>query len=259
MKQFNSRLIARTPLTDDTDLYRFQAEDGPFTYAPGQFVSFVFADPMGGARFVRSYSIAGSPVDLLPTTTMRSGNVECKQFELIIGHVPNGKGTTLLKELPLGSVLKTTGPAGNLVMKMSDHENTPYVFCANSTGIAPFRPMLQYLAGTKTFPSIHVFWGLKTIQSVYLLDEFAGYKKLWEDNAGSFEMTICLSRETMLPPDPAPMSSCYALGRIQVSLDKLVPRNYQFYICGGKEFVLDVKAKITTQFPNSPVYFERFN
>ncbi len=259
MKQFNSRLTSRISLTADTDLYQFEVENDSLSYIPGQFVSFVFTDPVSSARFVRSYSIAGSPVGSLPAPTMQSGGIQCRQFELIIGHVPNGKGSTLLKELPLGSTLRTTGPAGNLVMKTPEHENVPYVFCANSTGIAPFRPMLQYLADTKNFPHVQIFWGLKTVSDVYLLEEFAGYKKLWEDNKSEFGVKICLSRETALPQAPTPIPACYALGRIQGSLELLPPETYQFYICGGKDFVLDVKAKVSLQFPNSSVYVERFN
>lgn len=259
MQQFNCRFVARTTLTNDVSLYRFEAESGLFSYSPGQFVSFLLTDPVSGARIVRSYSIAGAHEPSEISSISEGSMLKSKMFELIIEHVVEGKGTTILKNLPMGSLLKTMGPAGNLTLKIVENSGLPLVFCASSTGIAPFCAMLQYLARAKVYPEIHIFWGLKTVQDVYLAEEFGVYEKLWADNGSMCIMKICLSRETILPEVIEGSVSHLALGRIQLSLEKLPPRKYQLYICGGKSFVIDTKAFVAAHFPDSPVYFERFN
>lgn len=259
MNQFNCRLVARSPLTSDVSLYRFELETGVFSYSPGQFVSFVLTDPITNARLVRSYSIAGAHDPIEVTSVSEGCTLKSKMFELIIVHVAEGKGTTILKNLPVGSLLKAMGPAGNLTLKMTPGNNVPLVFCANSTGIAPFCAMVQYLARAKVYPEINIFWGLKTAQDVYLAEEFGVYEKIWGENGSKFSMKICLSRETTLPEVAQGVPSHLALGRIQTSVEQLLPKQYQFYICGGKSFVLDIKTFITTKFPDSTVYFERFN
>jgi NAD(P)H-flavin reductase len=259
MNQFNCRLIVRSPLTKDVSLYRFELETGVFSYSPGQFVSFVFTDPTTGVRLVRSYSIAGAHDPIEVTSVSEGCTLKSKMFELIIVHVTEGKGTTILKDLPVGSLLKAMGPAGNLTLKMTQDNNAPLVFCANSTGIAPFCAMVQYLARAKVYPEINIFWGLKTVQDVYLAEEFGVYEKMWRENGSRFTMKICLSREAALPEVAQGTFSHLALGRIQASVEQLPSKQYQFYICGGKTFVLDTKTFITAKYPDSTVYFERFN
>ncbi|MBP6994018.1 hypothetical protein KBB12_02145 [Candidatus Woesebacteria bacterium] len=259
MQQFNSRLVQRTELTSDVSLYRFELENGQMSYSPGQFVSFVLVDQATNAKLVRSYSIAGSDSSAQMSSQDGKCLITSNNFELVVIHVAEGKGTTMLKNLPMGSVLKTVGPAGNLVLKMSGEQNLPMVFCANSTGIAPFRAMLQYLAQSKAFPELYVFWGLKTAQDIYLSDEFTTYERMWGDNGSKLLIKLCLSREASIPESlPVPPTLC-ALGRIQPSLEKLPARPYQFYVCGGKSFVIDTKAFLTSQFPGSELYVERFN
>ncbi len=259
MNQFNCRLIARSPLTNDVSLYRFELESGLFSYSPGQFVSFVLTDPVTSARLVRSYSIAGAHDPIEVSSVSEGCTLKSKMFELIIVHVAEGKGTTILKDLPVGSLLKAMGPAGNLTLKIAEGDRTPLVFCANSTGIAPFCAMLQYLARAKVYPEINMFWGLKTVQDVYLAEEFGVYEKMWSENGSRFTMKICLSREAAIPEVARGELSHLALGRIQASVEKLLPQQYQFYICGGKSFVLDTKTFIATKFPDSTIYSERFN
>ena len=259
MQQFNYRLIARVPLTSDVSMYRFEEESGLFAYAPGQFVSLLLTDPTSGARVVRSYSIAGAHEPIEVGTIGEKSLVKSRIIELIIEHVPEGKGTTILRNLPIGSTLKAMGPAGNLTLKLANVPEVPLVFCANSTGIAPFCAMIQYLARVKIYPEIYVFWGLKTVQDVYLAEMFEMYGKLWAENASTFTMKICLSRETALPENVRETPPHLALGRIQVSMGQLPAKHYHFYICGGKSFVADIRSFVATQYPDTTIYFERFN
>lgn len=259
MQQFNCRLVQRTELTHDVSLYRFEVENGQISYSPGQFISFVLADPTTNAKLVRSYSIAGS--DSGAQMGLQDGKclITSDNLELVVIHVDEGKGTTMLKNLPMGAILKTVGPAGNLVLKMSSDKGLPMVFCANSTGIAPFRAMLQYLAQSNTFPELRVFWGLKTAQDIYLSDEFLTYEKKWSDNGSMLSIQLCLSRESAIPESLPVPPACCALGRIQHSLEKLPTKPYQFYVCGGKSFVVDTKAFLASRFPGSELFVERFN
>jgi len=259
MNQFNCRLIARTTLTTDVSLYRFEVQDGTFTYSPGQFVSFILTDPVTNSRFVRSYSVAGSNEPFQTGESLLPCLITSKTFELVIVHVTDGKGTTTLKNLPIGSVLKTTGPAGNLTLKFTENSRPPLIFCANSTGIAPFRAMLQYLSHVRVFSDITVFWGLKTATDVYLNEEFVAFQRLWSENGSRLDVHVCLSRENTVPAIAGIPPSNLALGRIQASFSTLVPNNYQVYICGGKSFVVDTKDAMSSLFPQATIFVERFN
>lgn len=256
MKRFTCHLVAREPLAPRVDRYTFELTNDTLSSVPGQFISFVLTDPQGG-KCVRSYSIAGTP-DVNRTLANDSVGISGSQFELVIVQIEHGKGTTVLHEAPIGTEFQTTGPSGALVLQRYGSDSPPYVFCANSTGIAPFLSMLQYLSLSQSYPPAHLYWGLRTRGDVYCAQELSTYQSQWASAGSTLRVTLCLSREPSLPSSWEYPSIQLASGRIQPSLASLGKDVYQFYLCGGKEFIADVEAVVRESFPSSKIYKERF-
>lgn len=259
MQRFSCRLISRSDLTHDVSHYVFELDHGVLAYAPGQFVSFVLDDPQTSKKFTRSYSIAGTPEQ--GRQSLVSGQVMLvgPRFDLVIIHVDHGKATTILHDAQVGAEFSAVGPAGNLTLRVPQGGGVSLVFCANSTGIAPFMAMIQYLASAEVFPTVHVLWGLKTVRDIYYAQELTSYQTVWADHASLLDVTICLSREEIWSPEWKYPSITLARGRIQGPLGALGGDVRQYYICGGKNFVADVKAAVSSQSPSSAVYIERFD
>lgn len=258
INQFACTLSRKKELTPSVSLYTFEVKSGSISFIPGQFVSFVFQNPLDGARFVRSYSLAGFDTKATISSSPKGPVVTCSSFELLIVHLADGKGTSILAHASLGSVFQCTGPAGNLVLKDAN-AHPARVFLASSTGVAPFRAMMQCLARMDEPPSVHIYWGMKTAEDLYLLDEWRQWSLLWNKKNAVCRFTVCLSQQSSLPTPDEPLGLRYTLGRIQKNLNALPSDTYQIYICGGKNFVVDTKEFVLKNYPLSEVFVERFN
>lgn len=107
----------------------FSAEQSPaFQYIPGQFITIHF--DKDGKTLKRSYSIANPPE-------------ENNRIEFAAGYTEGGPGTELLFHLQPGDRIQINGPFGRLVLK--DELPGRYVLVATSTGVTPYRAMLQEL------------------------------------------------------------------------------------------------------------------
>ncbi|WP_231852218.1 ferredoxin--NADP reductase [Legionella micdadei] len=100
----------------------------PFNFIPGQFITIHFE--RDGKMLKRSYSIANVPA-------------QNNRIEFAAGYVKGGPGTELLFNLKPGDQINVAGPFGRLVLK----EDMPkrYILVATSTGITPYRAMLEEL------------------------------------------------------------------------------------------------------------------
>jgi NAD(P)H-flavin reductase len=258
MQQTECILEARTPLTEDTNLYRFEVLGGLLVFIPGQFVSLSIPTSEAGGHLVRAYSIAG--LQDMHITNSSTHSVSGTKFELIIRSIPNGKGTTMLKNMLIGTKIVALQPTGHLTVDHATSNDRSIVFVANATGIAPFRMMIQYLKEAHAYSDITILWGLKTAHDVYLLDEFSQYEEEWAIHNKKFQYYFCFSQELTLPQIGSVGHEHHVrLGRVQQSYGVLSNMAHQFFVCGGKDFVLDVKTSLETSFPGSEVCAERFN
>ncbi len=129
-----------------------------FDYQPGQFITIHFERE--GQTFRRSYSIANAPY-------------QDNRIEFAAGFVDKGPGTDLLFNLKPKDNIQINGPFGRLTLK----DNTPqrYILVATSTGITPYRAMLNELK-TRLLanPSLHVIilQGVQKREDVLYKDEF---------------------------------------------------------------------------------------
>src|SRR4051812_27219337 len=126
---FPIRLQETFMLSSNVKHFIFNVEQTPvFTYLPGQFITvhFVREDKM----LKRSYSIANAP---------SQNNI----IEFAAGYIEGGPGSEFLFDLKPGSSIDISGPFGRLVLK--DEIPKRYILVATSTGVTPYRSMLDEL------------------------------------------------------------------------------------------------------------------
>lgn len=98
-----------------------------FSFAPGQFVSFVAGDPRGREQ-TRAYSLASAP----------RGN----HLELCLNRVDEGFFSNHLADLPIGGEVEIFGPNGFFTLRQP---LTDSILIATGTGVAPMRGYVQWL------------------------------------------------------------------------------------------------------------------
>jgi len=151
-----------------------------FDYLSGQFITIHFDH--NGKGLKRSYSIANLPQ-------------QNNRIELAAGYFENGPGTQLLFNLNPGDTVNVNGPFGRLILK--DEMPGRYILVATSTGITPYRAMLQELESRiKQNSNLKIV----ILQGVQKRDEIL-YSKEFTDFAEKFPQTVVfkpyLSRESL--------------------------------------------------------------
>lgn len=197
----------------------FKCDEEPiFDYAPGQFITIHF--DVDGKTLRRSYSIANAP---------QKNNT----IEFAAGFVENGPGTNLLFNLKQGDKLSINGPFGRLTLKENDPHR--YILVATSTGITPFRAMLNALAQRmQTNPHLEVviLQGIQKKAEILYAQEFQGFVK----NYPRAQFRAYLSRE-----QEHDVESHEYLGYVQKAFPELNLNHEQdlIYLCGNPSMIDD--------------------
>jgi ferredoxin-NADP reductase len=110
-------------------------------YSPGMFVSVTI--PLANEVRVRPYTIATPPEDGEP-------------FELCFNLVPDGPSAAWMFERRVGDLLDFTGPFGAFILERPPAGEL--VFIAESTAIAPIRPMLRRTLAQPGVNRIHLLY-----------------------------------------------------------------------------------------------------
>ncbi len=210
MKEFITTLSKKIQLTSDMLELHFTKPDG-FEYTAGQFVQIKISD---GDQFTyRSYSVASIPTD--------------EHLELCVKLVPNGKGSTLFKDLALGDSITIRGPLGHFVCT---EEAKGHFFVATGAGIAPILGMIRHeLEQTTNTKDINLLFGVRFEEDVFWLDKLDALTQTF----GNFSYRISLSR---------PTDGWTGLrGRVTEHL-KDHPVDHDFYLCGSMDMVKDARA-----------------
>jgi ferredoxin-NADP reductase len=190
----------------------FKSQQSPaFNYLPGQFITIHFE--LEGKILRRSYSIAN-----IPTQNNR--------IEFAAGYVEGGPGTNLLFNLKPQDTIHINGPFGRLILK--DEVPKRYILVATSTGITPYRAMLDELKHRlDTHPDLQIviLQGVQTREDVLYGEEFL---KLAADCPRVTFLTH-LSREGR------DLQAHERLGYVQSSFDQLnlKPTEDMVYLCGN--------------------------
>ncbi|KTD06000.1 ferredoxin-NADP reductase [Legionella gratiana] len=132
-----------------------------FNYSPGQFITIHFEHQ--GKLLKRSYSIANIP---------KHDN----KIEIAAGYFANGPGTELLYNLKPGDTIQVSGPYGRLTLKEGHFGR--FILVATSTGITPYRSMLQDLGKLMDqYPELQVviLQGVQRREEILYAKEFRDF------------------------------------------------------------------------------------
>jgi alkene monooxygenase reductase len=160
-KTYSSTLAAVELLTADIARVRFDLVDDEMTFVAGQFVNVeipAYASTGGASRgggALRTFSLANAPAD--------AGVVE-----LIVKLYPDGVFSQFLREAPLGTAVRISGPYGQLKIYQS---HRPVLMIAGGSGLAPLLSMLRDLVAKKFDRPVSLFFGARTVADLYLVDE----------------------------------------------------------------------------------------
>ncbi len=184
-------------------------------FQPGQFVSFVHN--IDGKEITRAYSIASVP----------GGN----RFELCLNLVREGHFSPYLFDLTPGSRVALQGVLGTFFWR---RPVGPSILVATGTGIAPFRGMLQQELASANDAPLTLIFGARYPAGLVYSEEFT-------------RMAIEHPRFRFWPTVTRPDENWRGrVGRVQPHLMEALgeSRDFRVYICGLKEMVDDVRARL---------------
>ena len=200
-------------------------------FVPGQFTS--FTEVIDGKKITRAYSLASAP----------SGT---NRFALCLNRVEQGHLSPRLFAMQPGDRMEMVQPLGFFVLRQPPRDS---IFIATGTGIAPFRSMLQAHLNASS-PAFTLLFGVR--YESHLL-----YSGELEDMArahANFRFWPTLTR-----PDTTWKGR---QGRVQTHLAEAVgeKRDVDFYLCGLKEMVDDVRGILKSQgFDRKQIFYEKYD
>ena len=186
-------------------------------YLPGQFITIDFMHENKALH--RSYSIANAPGTH-------------NRLELAAGLVEQGPGSEYLFQLKPGDVIQARGPFGRLILKNPPPKR--YVLIATSTGVTPYRAMLQQLSEQLLdHPSLHVvlLQGVQTKEDLLYHDEWVAFAK----TNPRVTYRAQLSREALIDHENPYLHA----GHVQSAFSMLTlqPEEDVIYLCGNPNMV----------------------
>lgn len=196
----------------------FRADLSPaFHYIPGQFITIHFEHQ--GKMLKRSYSIACPP----------SQN---NRIEFAAGFVAGGPGTELLFNLSPGDPITINGPFGRLILK--DEIPKRYILVATSTGVTPYRAMLNELThrlATNSQLQVVILQGVQRHEDLLYADEFMAFAKAHPAQV-TFQARLSRAKEEEL-------QACEYTGYVQHAFAALTinPATDRVYLCGNPAMI----------------------
>jgi NAD(P)H-flavin reductase/hemoglobin-like flavoprotein len=150
---WNGRIIAVDRRRFDIAVLRV-LPDRPVPYTPGQSVAM---EVQGRPRLWRYYSMANAP---------RPDNTIDFHVRLVDG---GPVSTMLVRGVGVGDHVRMGPPVGTLTLDQdSGHD---ILLVAGSTGLAPLKAILEQLARRTDPPRVHLFFGARTRDSLYDLED----------------------------------------------------------------------------------------
>lgn len=214
---FPLTLVETIMLTPHVKHFVFQSQKSPeFKYLPGQFITLHFEKD--GKALKRSYSIANAPK-------------QDNRIEFSAGHIRGGPGTELLFHLKPGDQVNVSGPFGRLVLR--DELPKRYIFVATSTGVTPYRAMIDELkkrVHENSFLKIVILQGVQKREDILFHDDF----KALQHQFPQIHFRAYLSRE----PKPN-ILNCEYSGYVQTAFSELAlnPEEDVVYLCGNPSMI----------------------
>ena len=228
-----AKLIDSREIAPGVRHFEFEAQGVErLEFLPGQFTS--FTEMIAGKEITRAYSMASAP----------SGT---NRFELCLNRVEPGHLSPRLFDMKPGDRIEMRQPLGTFLLRRQAPRDS--VFIATGTGIAPFRSMLQAHL-TASSPAFTLLFGVRYESHLLYREEFEGMARTHTN----FRFWPTLTR-----PDSG-WTGCQ--GRVQNHLAEAIGdrRDLDFYLCGLKEMVDEVRALLKGQgFDRKQIFYEKYD
>jgi ferredoxin-NADP reductase len=182
-------------------------------FLPGQFISITI--PLGDEIRSRPYSIASDPEDRGP-------------FEICFNRVEGGRGVSWLFERRVGDTLDFTGPFGAFTVERAPEADAGFI--AESTAIAPIRPMLKRALASSPPPKIRLIHAAPDSDHLLYGAELEGLAR----TAPNF------SYEPVIVPAAEIYDRLYELAEARWVIGD-ADRTRHLYICGVGKGVLRIR------------------
>lgn len=239
IKTFPLTLAESFMLTPSVKHFRFHTNPSQaLSYSPGQFITLHFEND--GKILKRSYSIANPP---------ESNNY----IEISAGYIAGGPGTELLFHLQPGDLVQVSGPFGRLILR--DETPKRYIFVATSTGITPYRSMIEELKKrlyNNPDLQIVILQGVQRREDILFANEFKTLCKEYPQ----IEFRAHLSRQ-----EPESLEEGEYSGHVQNSFPNLQlnPNQDIVYLCGNPSMIDEAFEQLKTyQFTTQHIIREKY-
>lgn len=232
-QQYLAKVSEHFSINDKYDSFKFELiKPNLLEFVAGQYVSIEVGE---GLR--RSYSIVNQPsIDHL--------------VELCVDILPQGKGTSYLKNLKPGDEVKFLAPLGLFKVESAADKEEKLLFMATGCGIAPVKSMLfDLLEDKQDKREIRLFWGLRYVEEMFWEEKF----RQLEEYYPNFKVQIVLSK----PPERWPMEAGHITDLVKrnISWDK----TWGVYLCGSRDMVEEGKQLVETMgVLKDQIHFEKF-
>lgn len=199
-------------ITDKVKHFAFSCDDASINaFTPGQFITMHFE--VDGKMLKRSYSLAN-----------RENNQGLVEFAA--SYVKNGPASERLFHLNPNDCIQINGPFGRLVLK--DEPVKRYILVATSTGVTPYRAMLNQLKEKLSADSeltVTILQGVQYRRDLLYGDEFLNFA----NNNERASFYACYSQED------SPLEYFEYKGYCQSKLEALEPNPTDdlVYLCGN--------------------------
>lgn len=227
-----ARLISSHELAEGVRHFVFEAAGVErLDFAPGQFVSLVHE--IDGNSITRAYSLASAPS-------------ENNRFELCLNCVDDGHLSPHLFVMQPGDEIAMSAPLGTFVMRQPPRDS---ILIATGTGITPFRSYLQaYLP--QGSPNFTLLFGVRYESHLLYRAEFEEMVRKYSQ----FRFWPTLSR----PGEHWTGRRGHVQGHLLEAIGER--RDIDFYICGLKPMVDDVRAMLKEMgFDRKQIRYEKYD
>lgn len=200
-------------------------------FVPGQFTS--FTEKIAGKEITRAYSLASAP----------SGT---NRFELCLNRVEPGHLSPRLFDMKPGDCIGMRPPLGMFVLRQPPRDS---ILIATGTGVAPFRSILQAHLNASS-PAFTLLFGVRYESHLLYRAEFEQLAQRFPN----FRFWPTLTR-----PEAGWTGR---QGRVQAHLSETIGdrRDVDFYLCGLKEMVDDVRSVLKAQgFDRKQIFYEKYD
>jgi CDP-4-dehydro-6-deoxyglucose reductase len=168
-KTIACRVIAREILNNAIIKIRLQPKLGtPFAYKPGQYLELQH----GGKSY--PLSIASHPDDEF---------IELHLLNADYSPLPEGLNSAINQH----DEVVIHGPLGNAYLR--EDSAAPILLVAGGSGFAPMKSIIQHLISKGSRRTIHLFWGARSPQFLYLHEPL----RLWDKHIANFHYTPVIS------------------------------------------------------------------